>query len=509
MQKSEEDLTFQGFALQSSNDELVEKQYELQRQTDDLEASRGDLQQRSDELALASKYKSEFLANMSHELRTPLNSFLLLSKSLSENKKGNLLDEQIEDLRIIYDGGSGLLHLINDIMDLSKVEAGKLDVNLEQVELLRCCNNMAGMFKGSAQDKGLDFHVHCDPILPTQIETDSQRLEQILKNFLSNAFKFTPSGSVSLMIHAPAEITRFHVEGLSLESCIAISVKDTGLGVPEKKQREIFEAFQQEDGSISRNYGGTGLGLTISRELAKLLGGEIQLYSVLGEGCTFTLYLPLKGQHISKISGVTDVSRMATSVITTAVEVPALGVSGAEVGAGVGNGLGFEFEDENIHTVNTGEHIASNEEFIKDDRRYLNSDEDIVLIIEDDPDFAKVLLKIVREHDCKGIVANTGKNGLYLAMEHNPSGIMLDLGLPDMSGEKVLDQLKFHIETKHIPVHIVSGSGDQMAILNKGAFGFLQKPVNEEQVLGAIDEMHKLVARNVKEALVVESADHN
>ncbi|NRA39940.1 MAG: histidine kinase, partial [Planctomycetes bacterium] len=369
----------------ASNEELTEKTMAPEVQKEEIEHSREDLEIKSQDLALASKYKSEFLANMSHELRTPLNSFLLLSKSLQDNKKGNLDDEQVDDLRIIYEGGTDLLHLINDIMDLSKVEAGKLAVVLETVELESSCTNMSELFKPSANDKGLQFQCTCDGSAPTAIETDSQRLEQILKNFLSNAFKFTAKGSVSLQVHLPDVHTRFLSSDLTVHTAVALSVSDTGIGVPENKQREFFEAFQQEDGSTSRQYGGTGLGLTISRELAKLLGGEIHLHSVQGEGSTFTVYLPLKHSGASA-----QIAPMQASAQPRPISGPATGtaVQAPQMSSGASTG-----------STSSAPVVA--EQFLPDDRNQLASADDLILIIEDDRNFASVLLKIVRNSGCR------------------------------------------------------------------------------------------------------------
>lgn len=295
LKASEQELMSQGEVLRASNEELEEKTEALEIQKRQVEKAKMALELRTQDLAMASKYKSEFLANMSHELRTPLNSFLLLSKSLSENKKGNLDKDQLEDIKIIHEGGFDLLNIINDIMDLSKVKAGKLILQIEEVDLNRTLENISKLFNPTAANKKLKFEVNFSKKVPASIETDSQRLQQILKNFLSNAFKFTSRGKVELKVHLAEQSTHFFFESLIPESILAFSVIDSGIGIPEDKQREIFEAFQQQDGSTSRKYGGTGLGLTISRELAKKLGGEIHLQSVPGQGSTFTLFLPLQG----------------------------------------------------------------------------------------------------------------------------------------------------------------------------------------------------------------------
>ncbi|NQZ69310.1 MAG: response regulator, partial [Lentisphaeria bacterium] len=471
--------------LQVSNDELVDRQIAMQEQASILEQSSFELEERSKELALASKYKSEFLANMSHELRTPLNSFLLLSKNLSQNKKGNLDEEQVEDLNIIYECGTDLLLLINDIMDLSKVEAGKLGVTIEHISLQNICDNMKALFKASARDKSLKFETTVYPGITKTIESDSQRLEQILKNFLSNAFKFTSEGSIKLTVHQPDDEIHFKTSNLSLDSCIALSVTDTGIGIPQEKQREIFEAFQQEDGSTSRNYGGTGLGLTISRELTKLLGGEIQLKSTAGKGSTFTLYIPLKYSDAKENENDDEEDEDDASFF----DVPK---------------TEDEIEPHAILPSETDDLTASrNHRFVLDDRTHMNSGNEHILIIEDDEKFAKILLKIVHQNGSQALVAETGREGLYLALEHMPKGIFLDMGLPDMDGQAVLEQLKFHMDTKHIPVHIITGLENTMEPLQTGAIGILTKPVDDTDICEILDKIKSINNRDVKHALIV------
>jgi CheY-like chemotaxis protein len=469
LKASEEELKTQSEELRSSNEELLEKSNALEIQKKDVENAREDLEIKSKDLAQASKYKSEFLANMSHELRTPLNSFLLLSKGLSNNKKGNLDEEQLEDLNIIYEGGSDLLRLINDIMDLSKVEAGKMDVDIIEVNLNTTCNNITGQFNPPAKSKAFTFTVEREKQVPETLKTDPQRLEQILKNFLSNSFKFTENGSVQLNIHMPAPSTRFLYSSLSPKSAIAFSVIDTGIGIPADKLRDIFEAFQQEDGSTGRKYGGTGLGLVISKELARILGGEIQLTSKVGEGSVFTLYLPLNGETRPEHEK-TDIKSDVQSVS----EIP------------------IEVEPDSI------------EQFIPDDRNYTGKDDNSILIIEDDATFAKTLLKIVRKRGYKGLVAGDGKNGLYLALEYEPKGVFLDMGLPDMDGKLVLEQLKFHLKTKNIPVHIISGKEQDIDSLQDGAIGFLHKPVKEKDINRVISDMQEIASADIKNILIVE-----
>ncbi|MBI9073668.1 MAG: response regulator [Melioribacteraceae bacterium] len=476
LKASEEELKQQSEELRVSNEELLEKSNALQLQKREIEKSKQDIENKSKDLEIASKYKSEFLANMSHELRTPLNSFLLLSRGLSENRTGNLDSEQLEDLKIIYEGGSDLLNLINDIMDLSKVEAGKLSVQIEAVDVESVMGNLSNLFKVSAKNKGLEFILEKESTIPKYIQTDSQRLEQILKNFLSNAFKFTENGSITLHIHPCADTVHFIHSDLTPEKALAFSVIDTGIGIPENKQREIFEAFQQEDGTTSRKYGGTGLGLTISRALAKMLGGEIQLTSTPGSGSQFTLYIPYEINHD---------------------QIPQ---SYKEVDENKG-------ADENANSTQPPLASNSNEIYIADDRNNLQKDEEAILIIEDDKNFAKVLMGIVRKNGHRALVAGDGKQGIYLALQYSIKGIFLDLGLPDMDGSKVLEQLKFHLKTKHIPVHVISGSENSKEILQKGAIGFLQKPAKEEDIDNVLVKMEKISSSTIKKILIVDNSE--
>ncbi|NQZ08372.1 MAG: response regulator, partial [Algicola sp.] len=469
---SEEELKAQSEELRASNEELSEKTRSLETQKAEIEAASKALETKSEDLALASKYKSEFLANMSHELRTPLNSFLLLSKGLSQNKKGNLDEEQVEDLRIIYEGGADLLLLINDIMDLSKVEAGKLTIMPETVDLTTTCSNIRDLFNVSAAHKNIEFKVNRAADIPAVIQTDPQRLEQVLKNFLSNAFKFTASGTIELNIHRPRTDTVFYHSKLAVSSALGFSVIDTGIGISPDKQKEIFEAFQQADGSTSRHYGGTGLGLTISRELAKILGGEIILNSVQGQGSTFTLYLPMTYQAQSQPAKNTDVKQQspANPTVTAQIQTP----------------------------------MAAVESFISDDRNQTKPGDNSLLIIDDDRTFANIMLKLVREQGYKGLVAGDGKSGLYLALEYQPKGVILDLGLPDMDGDDVLAQLKFHLDTRHIPVHVVTARDRSEVNLQNGAIGFLTKPVAEEEINEVIGRLSRIHTTTIKKALIVE-----
>jgi len=479
LQNSEKILKAQREELTNSNEQLSEKSKSLESQKTQIELSRKDLEIKTEDLALASKYKSEFLANMSHELRTPLNSYLLLSKSLLDNKKGNLNKDQLEDIKIIYEGGGELLNLINDIMDLSKVEAGKLNTHIEDVDPKIVCVNITNLFKANAKNKNLQFKAYCENNIPSIIETDSQRLEQILKNFLSNSFKFTTLGSIELKVYHPDESIEYISTILQTKDTLAFSVIDTGIGISKDKQKEIFEAFQQEDGSTSRKYGGTGLGLAISKELAKKLGGEIHLESTKDKGSIFTLYLPVIYNNSSE-----EEESENLEVINTET-------------------------DEKIENLEENIKPSNEESFISDDRQNIKEDENTILIIDDDKKFAKILLNIVRNHGYKGLVSGDGKNGLYLALEYKPNGIILDLGLPDMDGNKVLEQLKFNNPTKKIPVHIISGRDDEQNLLQSGAISYLLKPACKEDIELIISKIAKPQSKETLSALIVDNDSEN
>lgn len=484
---SEEKLKMQSEELQAINEEMEVKTSHLEIQKSDIEIqnrlvqkSKEEIEMKAKELELASKYKSEFLANMSHELRTPLNSLLILSKSLAANAEQNLTEDQIESAKVIYSGGLDLLTLINDILDLSKVEAGKLDILTEEVKLESILLNTRNQFNHVAKEKGLKFILEKADNLPESIYTDGQRTEQILKNLLSNAFKFTKEGTITLQLERPSKQVKFINKGLTTEHSIALIVRDTGIGIPPDKQKEIFEAFQQADGSISRSYGGTGLGLTISRELAKLLGGEIQLESLEGEGSSFTLFLPINGA-VQSIPSPEQPDRPKSSM-------------------------------EDDLSLSSSDSISV-KVFIADDRDQIQANNlekaKVVLIIEDDRNFAKVLLELSRKKGFKCLVAGDGFSGVQLAKQYIPSAVLLDLGLPDMNGLKVLDHLKYNNETRHIPVHIISGKDESADSLNRGAIGFLAKPITNEDIDLVFARINNSLSERIKQVLVVEDDVNN
>ncbi|WP_373653867.1 HAMP domain-containing protein [Schlesneria sp. DSM 10557] len=452
---------------------LAEQNEEVERKNREVEQARRALEEKAEELALTSKYKSEFLANMSHELRTPLNSILILSQQLAGNSGGNLTPRQIEFSRNINSSGSDLLHLINDILDLSKIESGTVTVDVEEIPFAGLRDTIDRNFRHVAEAKNLPFNVHFSEDLPRSMDTDPKRLQQILKNLLSNAVKFTSHGHVEVGV-------RFATEGWSIDhpvlnstqQVLAFSVEDTGIGVPPDKQRLIFEAFQQADAGTSRKYGGTGLGLAISRELAILLGGEIKLTSIHGQGSTFTLYLPL---HYS--GPANSPSPAATSNLVPDV----------------------------AQSITVRPMVA--EEHVEDDRKAIDEGDLIMLIIEDDPHYARILLGLARDKGFKGIVGNKGSLGLSLARQFNPTAISLDIFLPDMLGWTVLNQLKLDPVTRHIPVLVVSMEEERQHGLAHGAFACLVKSSTTEGLETAFDRIRHFISNTTKRLLIVEDND--
>jgi hypothetical protein len=491
LKASEELLQTQQEELQQTNEELEEKAELLEEQNRrieiknrEIELARAALEEKAEQLALSSRYKSEFLANMSHELRTPLNSLLILAKLLAENSDENLSDKQIEFANTIYSAGSDLLDLINDILDLSKVEAGRMDVNVGDVRLSDLREFVERSFRPVAEDKdlGFDVDVHGANVPPT-IETDEQRLQQVLKNLLSNAFKFTEQGEVRMRIGV-AEGRQFASESLSrAEAVLEFAVTDTGVGIAHDKLRLIFEAFQQADGTTSRRYGGTGLGLSISREIARLLGGEIHVESKPGEGSTFTLFLPATFQHIE---------------VKPHDDADAREIVFATDGEGSGVAPAPPATEQELDPALL---LPSD---VRDDRDDIQQGDRVVLIVEDDAELARTELDVARERGFKGVVALRGDSGLALAHEYKPDAIILDLKLPVMDGWAVLDRLKEHPETRHIPVHIVSGGDGRQNALRAGAVAFVEKPVSKESLEGTFGEIRTFIDREVKRLLVVE-----
>jgi signal transduction histidine kinase/CheY-like chemotaxis protein len=465
--------------LASKARQLAEQNVEVERKNKEVEQARGALEEKAAELALTSKYKSEFLANMSHELRTPLNSILILGQQLSENAPGNLTPKQVEFARNIHSSGTDLLNLINDILDLSKIESGTVTVEVEEITFTSIRDGVARTFRHVAEAKNLAFHIDIDPSLPRTLRSDPKRLQQILKNLLSNAFKFTARGAVSITMRAVAGgWSPDHPVLRTTTRAIAIEVADTGIGIAAEKQRLIFEAFQQADAGTGRRYGGTGLGLAISRELATLLGGEIRLTSAPGQGSAFTLYLPLA--YAGPAYAMTAPARSAA-------------VSGGELSGVIG-----------ALPVLAG---ANAEEIVADDRGEIVDGDTVLLIVDDDPHYARVLLALARDKGFKGIVANRGRMALALAREYRPTAITLDVFLPDMLGWTVLNSLKLDLETRHIPVQVLSVEEERQHGLSHGAFSYLVKPATTADLEDAFDRIKSYVTPHVKRLMIVEDND--
>ncbi|MCI5188628.1 MAG: response regulator [Candidatus Electrothrix sp. AS4_5] len=439
----------------------------------------------SKDLALASKYKSEFLANMSHELRTPLNSLLLLSQSLRDNREKNLTEKQRKAAGIIFESGNDLLDLINEILDLSKIEAGQIVKDVEEVYLTELVENAQTLFSHMAENKGVAFSVSLADDLPQVIFTDRKRLEQILKNFLGNSIKFTSQGRIELTFSRMEATTPVHSDSLCSEQALAISVTDTGIGIPAEKQRSIFEAFQQADGSTARKYGGTGLGLSISKELAALLGGEIGLVSEAGKGSTFTLYLP-----VGKMPSPEDQNEEKN----TPQNIPSV-----ELKQSLSQSQPLSQPDES----NEKNQVVT----VADDRDHLVEGDRVMLIIEDDQNFAEILLEQCHDSEFKAIVTDNGEEGLRLADQYRPAGVILDIRLPGIDGWTVLSTLKANPGTRHIPVHMMSAEEVSRKALNQGAIGFLSKPVDREQMVKAFDRFESVINKKIKNLLIIEDDD--
>jgi HAMP domain-containing protein/CheY-like chemotaxis protein/signal transduction histidine kinase len=477
------ELQVQQRELQQKNEQLAQKAQQLAAQNaevelknQEIEQARRAVEEKASELALTSKYKSEFLANMSHELRTPLNSILILGQQLGENVEGNLTAKQIEFARTIHSAGSDLLNLITDILDLSKIESGTVDVLAEEVVVGDMVDGIARLFRHEADNKHLTLEVEVDPSLEPRIVTDQKRLQQVLKNLLTNAIKFTAQGGVRLRV-APA------TGGWSPEHAvlgrggraIAFEVSDTGIGIPAEKQRLIFEAFQQADAGTARKYGGTGLGLAISRELAGLLGGEIQLRSTPGQGSTFTLFLP------------------PVYVGPSVPLPPALGDALAPE-AGTGRRPQLPPVPTWTRPVDT----------IPDDRHELAEGDAVLLVVEDDPAYARMIVDEAHDQGFKVLVAQRGSDALALAREFRPTAISLDVFLPDMLGWTILSQIKQDPSMRHIPVQIVTLDEDRQHGLARGAFSFVPKPTTSEGLEAALARIKSYSAKRARRLLVVE-----
>jgi HAMP domain-containing protein/signal transduction histidine kinase/CheY-like chemotaxis protein len=470
LQARQTELTKKQEELHATNEELQEKAQLLENEKKqvenknlEIEMARRALEEKAEQLALTSKYKSEFLANMSHELRTPLNSLLILSNLLATNQQGNLNEKQIEFARTINSAGTDLLSLINDILDLSKIESGTVSIDINDMPVTHLRQHMERTFRQLAADKGLGFTINVDPALPDTVRTDEKRLQQIVLNLLSNAFKFTSEGEVSLNFRVE-KVGRRNGAAQPMKA-LAIAVTDTGIGIPEEKQKLIFEAFQQADGTTSRKYGGTGLGLSISREIARLLGGELRVESKPGKGSTFTLVIPFDGPR----------------VVPQAALLPAMEMAASTAQAG-----------------------PPSSELI-DDRDSISPEDRVVLIVEDDPTFGGLLLGLARSAGLKGVLSTAGSGTLALARKLVPDAITLDLGLSDIDGWVLFDLLRHDQKTRGIPVHVISGAEDIDILARKGASSISTKPVSSDELMKVFEDIHSKKLRVQRRVLVADT----
>ncbi|MCU1001853.1 MULTISPECIES: hybrid sensor histidine kinase/response regulator [Stenotrophomonas] len=466
LQQSQTHLEEQQAELEQSNVQLEERTHELEAQKQALLVAQGQLVRNSNELAATSRYKSEFLANMSHELRTPLNSSLILAKLLADNKDGTLTEEQVKYARAILSSNNDLLALINDILDLSRIEAGHVELADELVVVDSVLQRLRETFEPMARQKGLALQIEADALAPSQLVADSQRLQQILKNLLANALKFTEHGKVSLQVRAGGN------------GRIRFEVCDSGIGIAREQLQVIFEAFRQADGSTRRRYGGTGLGLSISRDLAERMGGTIHVDSEPGRGSCFILELPLQGTPALESDAAPAAAVVAPAVAPVHVPAPAAPVIAAGASAAAAS--------------------------VADDRGRRQRAGRLILAVEDDATFAEALVVLAHELDFDCVVASTAEEALALASELRPNGILLDIGLPDVSGLSVLERLKRNPDTRHIPVHVVSAMERGQVARELGAIGFAIKPTTRERLVTAIEQLEQTSQRDMRRLLIVE-----
>jgi signal transduction histidine kinase/DNA-binding response OmpR family regulator/CHASE3 domain sensor protein len=463
LQASEEELKVQQEELKQANEELEERSSLLEEKNQIISENMIEMQKRAEQLEQSTRYKSEFLANMSHELRTPLNSILLLARLMSENPEKNLTEGQVEYTKVIQSSGNGLLSLIDEILDLSKIEAGKMDLEYQTVSILELIQDMHTMFSPLASDKNIELRTSISENVPATIETDKLKLEQIIRNLLSNAIKFTAQGYVSLSVEKSSK----------LSSNLEFRIKDTGIGIPKEKQSLVFDAFKQADGSTRRKFGGTGLGLSISRELVTLLGGRLTVSSEVNKGSEFTISIPI-AHPIPSNKGAKKIDESV--VHEAAIEMPS--------------------SPKYIST-----HIPAG---IEDDRNQIGEGDKVMLIIEDDTNFAKSLMDFTRKRGYKCIVGVRGDEGIELAKQFSPIGILLDVQLPVKSGWQVMEELKTEPETRHIPVHIMSSFEVKKESLLKGAVDFVSKPVAFEQMTEIFKKIEYVLNHHPKKVLIVE-----
>lgn len=469
--QSEERLKTQQEELRATNEELEEKTEHLEHQRDEINRKNMELQivqeeiiQKAEDLENSSRYKSEFLANMSHELRTPLNSLLILAKDLMNNKGDRLSEDDVQSAEIIYNSGNELLLLINEILDLAKIESGKMTLSHQEISIDELRNNMGDLFASIAGNKGLELVMETSSDCPSRIVTDRQKIGQILKNLLSNAFKFTSEGKVSIHFGRPERKHLVKLKGSYKGELVLIQVSDTGIGIPEDMQNAVFDAFKQVDGSSSREFGGTGLGLSISRELASLLGGEILLQSQEGKGSTFSLIIPRILESVGEIERNLPPEPVVES---ESLQFPVI-----------------------------------------DDRDVLDEGDRTILIVEDDRNFAAVLKRYCSEMAFKCLISHTGESGVSLADKYKPDAVILDIKLPGMNGLQVLDHLKKNKATRHIPVHMMSVEDMKDQVLDRGVLGFLQKPIEKESLEKMFGELQDFMDKKVKDLLIVEDNEN-
>lgn len=471
LRESQTRLEQQQTELEQINAQLEEQAQLLESQRDEVSRAKEELERQARDLEQASQYKSDFLANMSHELRTPLNSSLILAKLLADNSHGNLNDEQIQYAQTIQGAGNDLLNLINDILDLSKIEAGHMVVQAESLRLAQIAESVSRMFKPIADQRSVEFRIELQPGVPESIYTDPQRLEQVLKNLLSNALKFTEKGRVELVLRADDNDT------------VSFAVSDTGIGIADHQQSMIFEAFRQADGTTNRRYGGTGLGLSISRELARLLGGSIHLASEPGRGSTFTVTIPRTYASVADI-------RPATAEAPDNSRVNRHSLSA----------------DAHRQTLDRRPEGSTNiwPRRVEDDRERLNGNQRVILVVEDDDSFSKILRDLAHELSFQCLIATHAEEAVAMAVQYSPSAVLLDVGLPDHSGLSVLDRLKQDRRTRHIPVHVVSAGDHAKTALSLGAVGYMLKPVNREQLVAALQQLESRFTQRMRRVLLVE-----
>lgn len=473
LQASEEELKVQQEELLQSNAELEERSTLLEEKNNLIGERNAEIQRKVEELALSTKYKSEFLANMSHELRTPLNSILLLSRLMAENPEENLNDDQIESAKVIQSSGTSLLTLIDEILDLAKIESGKMTLEHQDVSLEDVVKDLRNLFNPIIHQKNLQFDIQIDDDVNSTIETDRLRLDQVLRNLLSNAIKFTSEGSITFKIK----------NNPKTENSIIFSVKDTGIGIPEDKQKIIFEAFQQADGSTRRKFGGTGLGLSISREISRLLGGELSVTSKVNEGSEFSFTIPtVRPTDVIHF----DNDQELVHIIKDDVEI-------------IQNILGEEDPAELIKTQ-----TLQIPDDVDDDRNSISEDDKVILIVEDDTNFAKALLKYARQQNYKVVVSVRGDQAVPFAKKYRPSAILLDIQLPVKNGWEAMDELKSTPETKHIPVHMMSAMRAKKESLMKGAIAFINKPLATEDMTKVFKRIEETIRKSPQKVLIVE-----